>query len=334
MNLLRQVLNVAAIVALVMAGAGLLPFLAVTIPVGIVVLVATLALVRGAMPWRPSFERAEWAALMRAVLPFAAAVAIGTLYLRSTLILMPLLTNATQTGYYGLAYNVLAVLLALPALTAGAALPILARAARDDSERLRYVLERLFEITLIVGVALALAMALGAGFIVQVLSGGKSGPAITVIQIQALAVVTQFVSASWQYGLLSLHVYRPMMWISISALALNIGLTVLLVPSMQANGAAVAFTVAEASARLPRWGSCVHGRRELMPSGRVPLKVLIAVAIGTCMAFPPGLSSFTRAVIGTALYFLVLLALRAIPAEIMHAIRHRPRPGRGTPAEV
>ena len=127
------------------------------------------------MPWRPSFDRAEWLGLIRAVLPFAAAVAIGTLYLRSTLILMPLLTSAKQTGYYGLAYNVLAVLLALPALTAGAALPILARAARDDSERLRYVLERLFEITLIVGAALALAMALGAGFIVQVLSGRQVG---------------------------------------------------------------------------------------------------------------------------------------------------------------
>jgi O-antigen/teichoic acid export membrane protein len=329
MNLLRQTLTVAAIVARVMAGAGLLPFLAVGVPVGVVVLVATLVLVRGAMPLRPSFERAEWTALMRAVLPFAAAVAIGTLYLRSTLIMMPLLTTATQTGYYGLAYNVLSVLLALPALTAGAALPILARAARDDSERLRYVLGRLFEVTLIVGVWLAIALALGAGFVVQVLSGGKSEPAVVVIQIQSIALVTQFVSASWQYGLLSLHVYRPMMWISISALTLNVALTIALVPVLQANGAAIAFTAAEVVGAVASLGVLVHGRRELMPSARVPVRVLIAAAVAAAVALAPGLSSLVQAIIASALYLVVLIALRAIPPEILHSVRHRPRAARG-----
>ena len=55
MNLLRQVLTVAAIVLLVVLGAKLLAFLALTIPVAIIVLVATLVIVRNAMPLRPAF---------------------------------------------------------------------------------------------------------------------------------------------------------------------------------------------------------------------------------------------------------------------------------------
>ena len=55
---------------------------------GIVVLVTKLTLVRPSIPLRPAFEREEWVALLRAVVPYAAAIAIGTLYLRSTIILM------------------------------------------------------------------------------------------------------------------------------------------------------------------------------------------------------------------------------------------------------
>jgi O-antigen/teichoic acid export membrane protein len=326
MNLLRQVLTVAAIVLLVVLGAKLLAFLALTIPVAIIVLVATLVIVRNAMPLRPAFERAEWADLLRAVLPFAAAVAIGTLYLRSTLILLPVLTNKYQTGYYAVAYNVFSVLLAVPALTAGAALPILARAARDDSERLRYVLERLFEITLIVGVWLALGLALGAGFAVEVLSGGKSEPSVVLMQIQSFALVTQFVSAAWQYGLLSLHVYRPMMWISVAALAVNVALTIVLVPMLQARGAAIAFTIAEALGAVASLAVLVHTRPALMPSLRIPLRVLVAAAIAVSVAFVPSLTSLERCVIASALYFAALTAMRAIPPEMLHALRQRRRP--------
>lgn len=87
LDLMRQVLSVAAIVALVLAGAQLLAFLAIAVPVSIAVLIATVLLVRGSMPLRPSFQRSEWIVLMRAVLPFAAAVVVATLYLRISVVL-------------------------------------------------------------------------------------------------------------------------------------------------------------------------------------------------------------------------------------------------------
>ncbi len=323
MNLIRQVLSVAAIVILVLVGARLLPFLAASVPVSIVVLVATLLLVRHAMPLKPSFDRVEWASLLRAVLPFAAAVAIGTLYLRSTLILMPLLTNKYQVSYYAVSYNVLSVLLALPALTVGSALPILARAARDDAERLHYVLGRLFEFMLILGVWLALAMALGAGFAVDVLSASKSEPSVVVMQIQSLALVTQFISSAWQYGLLSLHVYRPMMWINAAVLALNIALTVILVPVLQARGAAIAFTTVELIGAAASLFVLVRTRRSLMPSLRTPAKVLAAAIVAVTAGLVPGFTSLERALIASALYLAVLVALRAIPPELMQALLRR-----------
>ena len=196
LELLRQALGVAVIVALVLAGAGLLPFLGATVPVALVVLVATGLVIRGTMPLRPAFKREEWLTLIKAVLPFAAAVVLGTLYLRITVVLLSLMSSDLQTGYYATAFAVISVVIAIPALTVGSTLPVLSRAARDDHERLGYVLERLMEVTLIVGTGLGLGLLLGAGFVVQVLSGGKGEP-VTVLQIEAALCQYQGFRGQW-----------------------------------------------------------------------------------------------------------------------------------------
>jgi O-antigen/teichoic acid export membrane protein len=323
LELLRQALSVVAIVALVVAGAKLLAFLAVLVPVAIVVLLATLALVARSTSIRPGFERAEWGLLIRAVLPFAAAVAIGTLYLRITVVLMSLLSSAVQTGYYAISYNVVSQLIALPALTVGSALPVLARAARDDRERLGYGLERLFEVTLIVGVGLALVLALGAGFVIGVLAKGGSQVATDVLEIQSFALLTQFVAAPWSYGLLSLHRHRELLLISLGSLAVSVGLTLILVPLLQARGAAVAFSGAELTLAVSSFVLLKRARPDLRFSARTPGRVLVAAALGAAVLLVPGITSISRAAIAAVVYGVVLLLLKAVPAELLQAL---PRP--------
>ncbi len=62
-ELLRQVLNTVVILILVVLGAHLLPFLGASIPVGVVVLVATVRVVRGRRALRPVFDGHRWRAL-------------------------------------------------------------------------------------------------------------------------------------------------------------------------------------------------------------------------------------------------------------------------------
>jgi O-antigen/teichoic acid export membrane protein len=325
LELLRQALSVVGIVVLVLAGARLLAFLAITVPVAAVVLLATVVLVRGSVPLRPSFHREEWLILVRAVMPFAAAVAIGTIYLRITVVLMSLLTTSKQTGYYSTSYVVISVLIAIPALTVGSTLPVLARAARDDRDRLSYVLERLFEVTLIIGVGLALALALGSGFVIDVLTKGRSTVPVDVLEIQSLALVTQFVATTWQYGLLSLHRHRALLGISVGSLAVSVVLTLVLVPLLQARGAAIAFSSAEAVLALSSLVLLRLAHPDLRLSGRVPLRVLVAAAAGGAVTLVPGLSSLESSLIATVVYIAALVALRAIPEELLQAVLRRPQ---------
>jgi len=55
------------------------------------------------------------------------------------------------------------------------------------------------------------------------------------------------------------------------------------------------------------------------------VRVLAAVAPGVAISFVPGLSSFERAAIASVLFLVVLLVTRAIPVEIVQALRHRLR---------
>jgi O-antigen/teichoic acid export membrane protein len=326
LELLRQVLTVTGIVILVLAGAKLLSFLAITIPVALVVLAVTLIVVRGTMPLRPAFQRSEWSPLIRAVLPFAAASAIGTVYLRITVVLMSVLSGELQTGYYATSYTVISVLIAIPALTVGSTLPILARAARDDRERLAYVLQRLFEVTLIVGVWLSLALALGAGFVIQVLTKHDPVTSVHVLEIQSVALVTQFVASTWQYGLLSLHRHRALLLISVSSLAVSVCLTFALVPLLQARGAAIAFSSAEIVLAAGSFMLLRRARPDLRFSARVPVRVLAAALLAGSVVLAPGLSSLARSLIASVVYLAVLLVLGAIPQELLDAALHRSQP--------
>jgi O-antigen/teichoic acid export membrane protein len=323
LELLRQALAVAAIVALVLAGSGLLPFLAAFVPVALIVLLATALVIRGEVPLRPSFDREEWLTLMKAVLPFAAAVVIGTLYLRITVLLLSLMSSGLQTGFYATAFAVISVVIAIPALTVGSTLPVLSRAARDDRERLGYVLERLTEVTLIAGVGLALGLALGAGFVVKVLSGG-SGVPVTVLQIESVAILTQFLAAPWQYGLLALHRHRSLLITSAAGLAASVILSLILIPPLQARGAAIAFSGAEMLVA----GLCLvflrNARPDLAFSFRVPARVLAGALLGVVVALlVPGLPSLPQAVIALVIYAAVLLLSGAIPRELKQALPGR-----------
>jgi O-antigen/teichoic acid export membrane protein len=319
LDLGRQLATVAGIVALVALGASVLPFLALTIPVAALLLLATVLVVRRLMPFRPAFERREWRVLLAGVLPYAAAVAIFAVYFRLTVILMSLTASETQTGYYATAFRVLEVLLAVPSLLVGTMLPILARAARDDRDRHRYALERLYEATLVVGAGFGLAVVLGAQFAVELLAGKGSEASVPVLQIQAAALAASFVGATWQYGLLSLSKHRALLWSSAIPLVVSAGLTLLLVPSMEAQGAAIAVTSGELILAALGLALLLHHQPQLRFGLGMATKVAVATGLGAAVLLVPSLSSLVRTILGAAIYLGALAAMRAIPPEIAGA---------------
>jgi O-antigen/teichoic acid export membrane protein len=322
-ELARQLVNVALLVALILAGAGVLPLLAVAIPASAVSLAVTVPLVLARVSLRPSFHVGRWWPLLRETVPWAVISAVNVVYFRVSIVLMSIVASAQQTGYFATSFRITEVLVGIPGLVIGAAFPILVRAHRDDRERFEYASGRIFELALLAGVWLVLCLEVGAGFAIHVLAGDKADPAIVVLRIQGAAVLATFVAVACGYPLLTLRRYRWVLLSNLLALLIAASLTLALAPSLGARGAALAALVAECGLALSQ---AVMLRRA---ASRVSLPLrTVALALGAgAAAALAGLALPLHPLIGvfvaSVVYFAILALLGRLPPEIREVLSAR-----------
>lgn len=322
LDLLRQALTVVGVVVLVVAGAELLAFFLIPIPVGIVVLTATALAIRGNVALKPRLEREEWAYLLTETLPAAAASTLASLFYRVAIVMMSLIASAAQTGYFSASFRVVEAFVAVPSLLVGSAYPVLSRAADTDPRRLAHGFQRLFEVSVILGAWIALAMALGAEPIIDVVAGEAFAPAIPVLQIQGLALGATFLVALFGGTLWVVRAKRQLVIGNVAGVLCAIALTGLLVPLSGAKGAAIAMTAAESLLAVWLGVALLRSHPGLRPSLRIVPRVALALAAAVAVGLAP-LPDVVAVLLASAVYLGVLLLLRAIPAEIWHALRGR-----------
>ena len=314
-----QLLMAAMIAGLVALDAGLVAFLAVQIPAMLPVLAATAVVVKGQMPLRPAFDAAEWRRVMREILPYAAAVVLAVIYFRLVTILVSLLSSDQETGYFGASFRILDALALVPPLLVSTAFPVLARAARDDRDRLSYAMTRLTEAMLILGAWAAVCVVVGAEVLIDVVAGPDFEPSVQVLQLQGPAILGSFLVATWGYGLLALRRHRAILLCNLAALTLAGGLSVWLIDRHGADGGAVALTATELSLAAGYAISLARTDLDLGGLARLLPRLALAVAAAAALPLVIGLASFTAALLATGVFFAALVLMRGIPVEIVEA---------------
>jgi len=324
----RQLVSTVLIVAFVLLGARLLPFLSTPGIAAAAVLIPTALLVRGDIPLRPSIDTEQWRALLSPILTYSVAVAAATLYFRVAIVLVSLLASSRQLGFFSISLRVVEVLFAVPGLLVGAAFPIFARAARDDPARLGYALSRVFEVSLIVGAWMALSLAVGAHLAIELVGGSKFLPAAPILAVQGLALGATFVSTVWGFGMLSLHLHRLILIFSVGSLLIVIAVVSVLVTLDGAQGAAIGTSAVEIGVAIASGLLLVKGRPHLRPRLTGVPKVALAAALGATPMLATGLPVIVRLLLSTLIYGVVVFALRAFPTEVYDLLPARLR-GRG-----
>ena len=122
-DVLRQVLTLAGVAILVALGAGLLPLLAVLAPIGILTLLATIALTWRAGNLRPRFERRLASMLLRETSPARRRLHDERDLLPRARPARLACSRPTETGIFGTSFRIFELLLGLPALILSVALP-------------------------------------------------------------------------------------------------------------------------------------------------------------------------------------------------------------------
>lgn len=322
LDLLRQFLAITLTILLVLAGAGLVPFLAIPIPVGIVLLAVTVALVRGTRPLAPTFSIERWRRFTRPMLAYTGAVAANAVYLRIAVLLVSVLASAVQLGYFALSYRVVEVLTPVPGLAVGAALPVFARAAHTDHERLGYALGRVHEVGVIVGGWVAVSFAVGAPLAVEIVGGPQFKDATPVLAVEGIALGSMFVSLVWANGLLSLGLYRRILAISVCSLIALTALVAVLVPIEGALGAAIGVSAVELALCFVQAIATARARPEI----RIPLKIVAPVTLASAAGLLPlaltgvGVPVIVRLLLSTILFASTMALLRAFPPELLELL--------------
>jgi len=315
-EVLRQSVQVALIVALVVLGAGLVPLMATALPAGLAACALVIVASRQGLV-RPAIHPRAWWALLRDTLAFALASALGVVYLRTTVVLTSLIASVAQTGYFGTAYRVMEVAIGVPVLLMGALFPVLARAAATDRDRLRAATERTFAGAIACGALAAVCVAAGSRLAIEILTGAHVSATVQSLQILGVGLGFSFVGASRQYALLALRRHRAILTVNAVAMLVNVTLTLLLVPGHGARGAALALACSEATvATLATVLYARAGGGVRMPWAIIARTALAAaLGVGAAVALRD-LGSVVQA-LGTLLVCLAAgIALRALPAEL------------------
>jgi O-antigen/teichoic acid export membrane protein len=325
-DVFRQAATVVLVLAFVWAGLGLLAFFAVPIPIAIVAVVWTILLVYGKVALAPSFRTSRWRRLLRDVVPYALATAAGLLYFRVAVVLMSLVSTERETGLYSAAFRIVEVLMIVPQLAVGVLLPILARAASDDHDRLAYGVDRAFRATAVFGAGLAVVLAIGAPFAIAVVAGPDFADAADMLRVQALGLGVALVTSVFTYALLSLRLHRELLYANGIALAVSIALTLVLGRAWGGMGAAIAVVAAELCLAAGAVWLLVRDSPALSPAWSFLPRVLAAALATAAVAAIPGVPNVVLAATGLIVYVALALGLHLIPEEVLAELRRARQP--------
>lgn len=321
----RQAVLVAVIVAVVVFGGGVVPLLAATIPAGLAGVVATALVLTRDAPLRPTLDRSEIRRLARLTVPVALTVTAGAIYVYLVQILTNAVASEVESGLFAASFRVFIVIGAIPGLIAATAFPLLARTVRDDSRRLAYAVDRLFRTMLLGGALVSVALAAAAPIAIDVVAGPSFDGAVEVLRIQSLALLASFAVATLSFTLLSLRLHRAILAINLSVLAVTAVLGVLFINGAGAAGAAWATVAGEAVLVGASWLVLALKRPDVAPRWTATLPAVAPLVIAGGVAYAMRGSPALAALAGAVSFTAVALLTRAVPGELRDLLPARLR---------
>lgn len=290
--------------------------IAVYLPVAIVMAIWSALLAKRITPVSPSLDFATMRGLLRHVGTFAIASSIGASYAYFAQVVINSILPAYESGMFGLAFRVYAVMLGACMTAVGGAFPLLVTASRDDVDRLTYATRRLIQTTAITGTACAVGLITGASFVVAVIGGSEFNDAVPLVAIIGLAVPGSFVLITGSNVLLASGRHRELIVVSLIGAILSIGITAALTKSYGMSGAAAGVAIGETLIAVGYLIQMHRMDRRSLPQLSWGVAVLAVGAICCSAALLP-LPGLVRATIALTAFLGLSLALKLVPPELI-----------------
>jgi O-antigen/teichoic acid export membrane protein len=306
-NVLGRVVTLGLTLAVLEAGYGLKSVVAAQV-IGIgVTFLFHLVVVSRLVSLRPVLDTQYWRRLAGVSIVLGLAISLGQVYFRVDALLLALIRDPEEVGLYGAAYKFIELAEFIAASFALSVMPPMTRFIATGDARARSLLQKSFDLIIAVAAALAVALLVFSTDIVVAAAGPEFREGAVALQILAPYVLFSFTNALLWRVMIASGRDRILLGVSISILALNIVLNLVLIPTYGFKAAAATSVISEVAALIP---VAVAARREgLLPGvGYLPAIAVAAGAMAVVALALPGPALAVGAAAGVT-YAAVLLAL-------------------------
>ncbi|MGK2877389.1 MAG: hypothetical protein ACSLFF_02245 [Solirubrobacterales bacterium] len=315
----KQILIAGLMIVAVLVSEHVGLIVAIYLPAGIILAFAGALASGGVAPLRPSLDWEAMGGLMRKVGTFAIAASVGGIYAYVAQILSNSILTPHDSGMFGLAFRIYAVMLGAAVTAVSGAFPLLVTAWRTDADRLTYATRRLVQTTFISGVAGTVTLICGAEFVVAVIGGPEFTDAIGVVRVVALALPASFVLITGSSYLLAAEHHRTLVAISVIGALTSIGITAALSSIFGLYGTASGLVIGEFVIAGGYVIKIAMVDRSALPS---PGWIAAVVALGAICSVPALLSlpGVVLAASGLLAFAGLALAFKLVPPELTDRI--------------
>jgi O-antigen/teichoic acid export membrane protein len=267
----------------------------------------------------------DWVRLRRLVLeglPFGVAMFAVVLYGRVGMLMLKGMATASDVAFFNVGYMLSQPLGFISSAFNVSAFPALSRAAALGKAAVRPVLRRAVKFQFLAGLPLSVGLFLLAERVVPILLRGEDfHKAGLALQVMSIGLVPIFLNLMSRYVLTALDLQRAYLWAIVAGLAVNAGLSFVLIRPFGAAGACAALVGGELTV-------LVVAQRVLADYLRVAdmLRELVrplaaALTMGVVVFALRNLNLVVVVAAGGVAYVLMLLVVRALTSEELKVLR-------------
>ena len=156
-----------------------------------------------------AFDFSLWREIITQTWPMALTIIFNLLYLKTDTLILSIIKSSGEVGVYGAAYKVIEVLTMLPFMFAGVILPILtADWASKNKERFDKVLQRSFDLMIILVIPMIVGIQFLAKPIIVLVAGQEFSASGTILKILIFAAGLVFVSCLLSHAIVAIGQQR------------------------------------------------------------------------------------------------------------------------------
>jgi O-antigen/teichoic acid export membrane protein len=319
-DLLSRVACLAGTIVLIHFHASVVWFATVQLAPPVVVLLIQGVAATRIVDWRPIFSLSESWGLLRESLPQTAALITAVLYYRADGVILSLRSTADEVGVYGLAFTLAFTLSVLIKFFQSSTLSTMTHLYARDRDQFATLISRSIESMLFAAAPIAIGGAILAEQVVELIgSNAFARHGGLTLALLLVAVALSFLAGVTSQALFAAHDQIFLMRLSISTLAINIVLNIVLVRDYGAIGAGIALVATEiiglmfTSWRLRRR---VPYRAPWLFAVRLIGPLAVCAGLAVCMRTFPVLVTIPAAAIA---YLLVNVMIGPVTPQVIKA---------------